>query len=42
MQQLREGFPFDTAPRYLILDRDGKYGNVVPETLKSWGIDSPG
>jgi hypothetical protein len=38
VQQLREGFPFDTAPRYLILDRDGKYGEVVPRTLKSWGI----
>jgi len=38
VQQLREAFPFDTAPRYLILDRDGKYGDVVPRTLKSWGI----
>ena len=24
VQQLREAFPFDTAPRYAILDRDGK------------------
>lgn len=22
MQQLREAFPYDTAPRYLIFDRD--------------------
>ncbi len=38
IQQLREAFPFETAPRYLILDRDGKYGHVVPEQLKSWGV----
>ena len=38
VQQLREAFPFDSAPRYLILDRDGKYGDVVPRILKSWGI----
>ena len=38
VQQLREAFPFDTAPGYLILDRDGKYGDVVPKTLKFWGI----
>jgi putative transposase len=38
VQQLREAFPFDTAPRYLILDRDGKYGDLVPRALKSWGI----
>lgn len=25
-QQLVEAFPFDTAPRYLLRDRDGKYG----------------
>jgi len=37
-QQLREAFPFGKAPRYLILDRDGKYGRVVPEKLKSWGV----
>jgi transposase InsO family protein len=39
VQQLREAFPFGTASRYVILDRDGKYGNVVPSTLKSWGIE---
>ena len=26
VQQLREAFPYDLAPRYLILDRDRKYG----------------
>jgi transposase InsO family protein len=25
-QQLREAFPYDSAPRYLILDRDKRYG----------------
>ncbi len=39
VQQLREAFPFDIAPRYVILDRDGKYGDVVPNTLRSWGIE---
>jgi putative transposase len=38
VQQLREGFPFDTAPRYAILDRDGKYGYSVPEALLSMGV----
>ncbi len=27
IQQLREAFPFDTVPRYAILDRDGNYGH---------------
>ena len=38
IQQLREAFPFDKAPRYLVLDRDGKYGRVVPGQLESWGV----
>jgi transposase InsO family protein len=38
IQQLREAFPFDTAPRYAILDRDGKYGCSVPEALRSMGV----
>jgi hypothetical protein len=38
VQQLREAFPYDSAPRYLILDRDGRYGNVVPDTLRAWGL----
>ena len=37
-QQLREAFPFDTAPRYAILDRDGKYGHEVPAALQSMGV----
>jgi hypothetical protein len=38
VQQLREAFPFDTAPRYAILDRDGKYGLAVPEALRNMGV----
>ena len=38
VQQLREAFPEDTAPKYLILDRDKKFGNEVTETLKSMEI----
>lgn len=38
IQQLREAFPFDTAPRYGILDRDGNYGQEVPSALQSLGV----
>jgi hypothetical protein len=30
-QQLREAFPFESAPRFLVFDRDGKYGLEVPQ-----------
>jgi putative transposase len=33
IQQLREAFPFESAPTFLILDRDGKYGTEVPMTI---------
>ena len=36
-QQLREAFPDDTAPRYLILDQDPKYEGEATEMLKSLG-----
>jgi transposase InsO family protein len=35
VQQLREAFPEDTAPRYLILDRDRKYEGEATEVLQS-------
>lgn len=38
-QQLREAFPFDEAPRYLIRDRDGIYGDLVRECLINMGIN---
>jgi len=34
-QQLREAFPDDTAPGYLILDRDRKYEGEATEVLES-------
>jgi putative transposase len=37
VQQLREAFPEDSAPRYLILDRDRKYEGEATEMLKSLG-----
>jgi putative transposase len=36
--QLTQAFPFDTAPRYLIRDRDGIYGQKVIDTIKNLGI----
>ena len=38
VQQLREAFPEDSAPKYLILDRDKKFGNDVTEMLQSMEI----
>jgi putative transposase len=34
VQQLREAFPFESAPRYLVFDRDAKYGLEVPIAVK--------
>jgi hypothetical protein len=34
VQQIREAFPEDTAPRYLIPDRDGKYAEEALERPK--------
>jgi putative transposase len=38
-RQLVQAFPYDEAPRYLIRDRDGAYGEAVRHTLKSLGIE---
>jgi len=38
VQQLREAFPFDSAPRFLIFDRDAKYGWEVPTAVRSLKI----
>jgi transposase InsO family protein len=35
VQQLREAFPFGSAPRFVIFDRDAKYGLEVPATVRS-------
>ncbi len=37
--QLVEAFPFDTAPRYLLRDGDGVYGDKVRRRIESLGID---
>ncbi len=38
-QQIVEAFPFDSAPRYLIRDGDGIYGERVTQRIESLGID---
>jgi hypothetical protein len=38
VQQLREAFPFGSAPRFLIFDRDGKYGLEVPVAVRALKI----
>jgi len=37
-QQLREAFPYDTAPRYLIFDREHTFQGEVLETARSLGV----
>ena len=37
-RQITEAFPWDTAPRYLLRDRDGAYGKVFCERLSAIGI----
>ncbi len=36
--QLVQAFPFDSAPKYLIRDRDGIYGEDVQKTIKFLGM----
>jgi transposase InsO family protein len=38
-QQLREAFPFDSAPGYLIFDRGSNFNADVIDTMKSFGIE---
>jgi putative transposase len=37
-QQLREAFPYESVPGYLIFDRATKFDEEVVETMKSFGI----
>jgi hypothetical protein len=37
-QQLREAFPFDKIPRYLLRDRDRIYDGEFPEDVKAVGF----
>jgi putative transposase len=38
-QQVIEAFPWDTTPRYLLRDRDGKYGHEFVRRVRSLGIE---
>ena len=39
VQQLREAFPYETGPRFLVIfDRDTKYGTEVPTAIRSMKI----
>jgi hypothetical protein len=37
-QQILKAFPWDTAPKYLIRDRDGIYGSIFMRRVASLGI----
>jgi len=37
-RQISEDFPWETAPKYLIRDRDGAYGDVLKRRLRAMGI----
>ncbi len=39
VQQLREAFPYRSAPEFLIFDHDAKYGLEVPAAIRSMKID---
>jgi putative transposase len=39
IQQLREAFPYDSAPGYLIFDRGSNFNEEVIDTVKSFGIE---
>jgi transposase InsO family protein len=38
-QQLREAFPWDTAPRYLLRDRDRIFGQAFVDQVQAMGIN---
>jgi putative transposase len=39
MQQMREAFPWEQAPRYLLRDRDAIYGGDLLAMTKSMGME---
>jgi len=39
IQQLREAFPYDSAPKYFIFERGTQFNNEVVNTVKSFGIE---
>lgn len=38
-QQITEAFPWNTAPKYLLRDRDGTYGSQFQRRVESMGIE---
>jgi len=38
-QQLREAWPWDSAPRFVIRDRDGIYGPELQATMRAMGLE---
>src|SRR6266849_780988 len=38
VQQLREAFPYEAVPEFLLFDHDAKYGFAVPATIESMQI----
>ena len=38
-QQIREAFPWETAPRFLLRDRDGIYGKAFRDCVKAIGVE---
>ena len=38
-QQLREAFPFDQMPKYLLRDRDGIFGTGFTKQVEDWSIE---
>jgi len=38
-QQIKNAFPYETAPRFLIRDRDGIYGEEFKKCVRSMGIE---
>ena len=39
VQQLREAWPWDTAPRFVIRDRDAVYGSALQQVTQAMGIE---
>ena len=39
-QQLREAFPFDSRHKYLLLDRDAKFGHTVCDAVNVIGLEA--
>src|SRR5437764_15408954 len=42
VQELREAFPFESAPRFVIFDRDAESGLEVPAADRSLGVSPVG